>query len=149
MKNSKALRITYMLIVLLVLAIIFKLGTTKGWYIFVFLMPLFLVIPLIISGHLRMIGQIAEGKNHPRVLPAGITQLVSMLAVYICLPGIGDTDTVYMFGFKEMNAHDPIVGVCGAITLAGLVTWLGATILFVRYLRRPSDSGKQQLGKRV
>lgn len=137
MKRLLIFQIAYTVIMAFIFVMVWNLARTKGWFIIPFFMPLFVVIPLIALGQFIMLKQYGQRRTHPRALVAGIGQLVSMLVFYICLPGMGDTDIVYMFGSREMVKNDPIVQISGFIAVAAFIFWIITTILFIRYLRRP------------
>jgi hypothetical protein len=140
MKRPTAFQIIYTLGMLAIFFVSFKLGATKGWLALIFFMPLLLVLPMTFVLHIKMLQQRARGIAHPKVLTAAAVQLICMLVFYICLPGVGDTHTVYMFGFKEMLDSDLIVQICTWIAFVVFFGWVVATVMFGRYLHRTSQS---------
>lgn len=121
------------LLILAVVAILYE-SITKGWFVFVTVPLLLGVLPLLITAQLMAGKQIVRKVAHPLVPRFMWAQLISAVALYLCIPGIGDTDEVFLFGMVLVGSDSPLTGLSAAIALVSFPAFFISTILLFVYL---------------
>jgi hypothetical protein len=125
-----------------VLVILYE-SITKGWFVFLMVPLLLGVIPLLLTAQLMANKQIARGHAHPLVPRFMWTQLISAVLLYVCLPGIGDTEEVFLFGAIIMHVDTLLVNLSIAISFASFPAFFVSTILLFVFLAKRNQRHKQ------
>jgi hypothetical protein len=128
------------LLLLAVLAILYE-SITKGWFVFVTVPLLLGVLPLLITAQLMAGKQITRKIAHPLVPRFMWAQLISAVALYMCIPGIGDTEEVFLFGMVIVHADSLLTGLSVALAMASFPAFFISTILLFVYLIKGRSQG--------
>lgn len=140
MKATQLYKMHRPLVLFATLVVLYE-SITKGWFVF-FTVPLLVgVIPLLLIAQLMATKQIASKLAHPLVPRFMWMQLISAVLLYLCVPGIGDTEEVFLFGVVLVHVDSLLTGLSVAIALASFPAFFISTILLFVYLVKGRSRG--------
>lgn len=113
---------------------------TKGWWLLILALPVLVGLPIVVALQWWASRARRRGGAGRAVEWLAAGQLCSLLAFFVTLVGFGDTDEVYLFGFRTADIDDPITGVSNVLSLISLVALLVTTVTLVVLLLRRRGS---------
>jgi hypothetical protein len=117
---------------------------TKGWLSFMMVPALVIVIPAYLSVVL-----IARHDKYLSIKPiriASIALTVSLLGLYVLMPGVGDTNDVLLFGVYESNTNTLVAQTAQIFAFLFTITLIPAFIWLIYLLitNRKIDKERSQ-----